>query len=205
MTVIARNGNEVIFSSGLSSWFEKNEVHFRIAGTRKSKLGDYRPPWNHMPARITINSGLNPYEFLITLIHEMAHHTTWKEWKEESWRGRIRPEPHGKEWKRHFQEMMTPFLNSEFFPDDILEILRLYVQNPTASSKTNLQLGRVLKNYDGHDNTELLENLPTDALFHLPDGRIFKKKEKLRKRYRCLNMENRRTYLFHPLVKIIRD
>jgi SprT protein len=45
---------------------------------RSSKLGDYRPPQRGLPHRISVNHNLNQHEFLITLIHEMAHLLCWE-------------------------------------------------------------------------------------------------------------------------------
>ena len=44
----------------------------KIKKERKTRHGDYRrlPNGKH---QITINSNLNPYRFLITLVHEIAH------------------------------------------------------------------------------------------------------------------------------------
>ena len=74
----------------------------KVKNERKTKHGDYRqlPNSKH---QITINSNLNPYRFLITLIHEIAHFETYNKF------GRF-IKPHGKEWKQTFQHLMLPFL-----------------------------------------------------------------------------------------------
>jgi len=152
-----------------------------------------------------VNSGLNRYEFLITLVHEMAHHEAWKEWNRGFSFRKRKPVPHGPLWKKHYRDLMAPLLNSSLFPPDLREILEEYFRNPRASSKTDLELVRTLKKYDAPDGYEFLETLPSGMVFILPDGRRFRKQEKLRKRYRCMNLANNRVYLFHPLVKVCRD
>ena len=90
---------------------------------------------------------------------------------------------------------MSPYLNSGVFPNDILPVLMLYLQNPKASSSADHQLSRVLKKYDPADATMRLEELPFDAVFTLHGRRIFRKKEKLRTRFRCICMHTNRIYL----------
>ena len=63
----------------------------RVSKPRKTKLGDYRRPGRpHQPHRISINGNLNPYAFLITLLHEWAHLEIYQEYK-----GKVAP--HGPE------------------------------------------------------------------------------------------------------------
>lgn len=53
-------------------------VRFRIVAPRKTKLGDFRRPINVQGIpQITINNNLNPYAFLITTLHEIAHLHTY--------------------------------------------------------------------------------------------------------------------------------
>jgi len=79
---------------------EKDNVRFRIAKPRKTKLGDYRPPYGKHGHRISVNADLNPYSFLITVLHEFAHLETWKKFKRTT-------KPHGNEWKMAFQERLV--------------------------------------------------------------------------------------------------
>ena len=46
---------------------------------------------------------LNPYRFLMTLVHEVAHLVAFQKY------GRA-IKPHGKEWKFTFQTLMLPFI-----------------------------------------------------------------------------------------------
>jgi hypothetical protein len=40
------------------------------------------------------------------------------------------------------------------------------------------------------------------ALFKLKNGRVFRKEEKLRKRYKCTEIKTRRVYLFSPIAEV---
>jgi len=48
----------------------------------------------------------------------------------------------------------------------------------------------------------LLKKLPAKAMFKLKDGRIFRKEEKLRKRYKCIEVHSKRIYLFSPVAEV---
>ncbi len=189
------------------NWFRANPVHLRASKARSSKFGDYRAPLNNFPARISVNRNLNQFDFLITLVHEMAHHEVWFETAArnssfEFQRRKHRSRPHGKEWKSHYRRLMEPLMTGSVFPAEVLHHLVTHFENPASSSRSNKHLVLALKKYDSPDNTVFLESLPMDTIFSLPAGRKFKKQEKLRKRYRCICLNNGRTYLFSPLAKV---
>jgi hypothetical protein len=49
-----------------------NRVHLKIVNERQTRHGDYRKGLNGKH-EITVNSNLNKYKFLMTLIHEISH------------------------------------------------------------------------------------------------------------------------------------
>ena len=181
-----------------------NKVLLRISRNRSSKLGDYRLPRPGTIPKISVNHNLNPYSFLITLVHEMAHHAVYSDGSQNKilLKKKRRPKPHGQEWKSEYRKLMAPLLNETVFPEDILSVLRDYFNNPRASSKADQHLSRMLKTFDEPDGKVILESLPLDSVFHLPNGRKFQKKEKLRTRYRCLCLKTKRLYLFNPLAEV---
>lgn len=181
----------------ISRWINDSGCQFRISRSRTSKFGDYRPPQQGYGHRISVNHNLNPYAFLITTVHEFAHLATW-----ESHKGRVRP--HGIEWKANFRELMRPFLQTDTFPADIRLALTAYMDNPAASSCTDLSLFRVLRRYDTTaGQVPTVEQLPPNAYFALTNGRVFQKREKIRKRYRCVEVKTQRIYLFSPIAEVV--
>jgi len=183
-------------ASVISQWIIDSNCLFRISKRRTSKLGDYRPPYGGHGHRISVNHNLNSYAFLITTVHEFAHLRTWNYHKNKV-------KPHGKEWKGHFRQLMQPFFQTGIFPADIETALIRYMDNPAASSCTDLNLFRVLKKYDTqNDGTRTVEQLPENTLFTLKNGRVFQKKEKIRKRYRCVELTTQRIYLFSPIAEV---
>lgn len=169
--------------------------HLTITRDRKSKAGDYRHPHGKIGHRISVNGSLNQYAFLITLVHEMAHLVNWER------HGR-KVDPHGKEWKTAFQELMMEFQNQEIFPPDVLEPLNRHMKRPKSATVRDLDLMRVLRSYDERTDSVLLEDLSKGEEFLL-GKRNFKKGEKLRKRYRCEQVGTGKTYLISAIAEVI--
>lgn len=172
----------------------EHKVHLKIKKPRKSKLGDYRHPYGPLGHRISINGNLNPYSFLITLLHEMAHMLTWEQ------RGN-RAVPHGAEWKQNFRQILNPFVQDGTFPTDITSALDRYVSAPKASSCTDLHLARALAKYD-QQRLPNLESLPKGSLFKLSNGKLFEKGPLLRKRYRCQCLTDKRWFYVSALAEV---
>lgn len=175
-------------------WLQKYNIHLKVSRKRSSKLGDYRPPQKGKGHQITVNYDLNQYAFLITLVHEIAHLIVWEKFKN-------RVKAHGREWKDAYRELMAPIMEMNIFPEDIDEALKSYLSKSYASSGTDLKLSRTLQKYDDDQGTTL-EMLEEGSTFVLPNGRRFKKGALMRKRYRCVNLDNNRIYLVNPLVKV---
>lgn len=187
-------------------WLIDQKVQLRISNTRTSKFGDYRPPRPGSIPRISVNHNLNKFAFLITLVHEMAHHMVLgginKRHFVISFRKKNRPKPHGTEWQSHYRNLMVPLMSPDIFPQEIILVMKQYLENPKASTTADQKLFRVLKNYDKPDGSEFIDKLPFDAVFYLRNGRSFRKKEKMRKRYRCISIDNGRIYLFNPMAQV---
>ena len=176
-------------------WIIEHKIHFKISKTRRTKLGDYRPPIRHPNHRITINHDLNPYAFLVTFVHEVAHLKVYNQY-------RTQVSPHGIEWKLQYSQLMQPFLQNGSFPEDVKKVLIRSLKNSKASSTSDIELTRVLQGYDKLNGNIHLEKLETETIFNTENGKIFKKGERIRTRYKCLNLNNNKYYLFHPLTPV---
>lgn len=178
------------------SYLHHYKVHLTVARERKSILGDYRHQFQGKNHRISVNGNLNPYSFLITLLHELAHLLTFEQYGN-------RVQSHGREWKTIFGKLLGQFVQQKVFPDDISLALLRSLQNPSASSCADDTLLRVLKNYDQKkDKALFVESVPAGELFKTYDGRIFRKGEKVRKRFKCEEVSTRRLYLFSPVYEV---
>ena len=145
--------------------------------------------------QITINSNLNVYRFLLTLIHEIAHFEAYKQF------GRF-VKPHGIEWKRNFQHLMLPFLNPEIFPNDLLPLLANHFKNPKASSDTDARLALALKQFDEPNDKTYIFEVSFNSKFKLDNGKVFKKGNKRVKRYECIEIKTGKLYLFNPNAEV---
>jgi SprT protein len=176
-------------------YLHQYKVHLTITKERQSILGDYRHRTHHTNHRISINGSLNQYAFLVTLLHEIAHLLTFEEF------GRS-VQAHGREWKMIFGRLLQQFLAHKVFPFDIESELLRSLKNPAASSCAEDGLLRALRKYDKQkDNHLLVEEIQTGRLFRIKDGRIFSKGEKLRKRYKCVEVKTGKLYLFSPVYE----
>ncbi len=174
------------------------KIHMTITRSRSTKLGDYRPPISQPYHKISVNHDLNPYAFLVTFIHEVAHLLVYKRYKTKV------SAPHGIEWKREYKTLMQQFIDKDIFPDDIKQELLKSIVNSKASSSSEVELTRVLRKYDENkiEGVIHLEEIPEGANFIIRTGRVFKKGQKRRVRYLCQNLDNKRWYLFHPLTEV---
>ena len=171
-------------------------VHLTITRERKSVLGDYRHATRTSNHRISVNGNLNPYSFLITLIHELAHLVTFMEYGNNV-------QSHGKEWKGIYRKMLEEFIRLGVFPTDILSTLKKSLTNLPASRCADEDLMRVLKRHDENTGGLLLvEQVNEGGCFSLEDGRVFKKGKKLRKRYQCVELATGKLYLFSPIYEV---
>lgn len=179
----------------LTEWVIGFNVHLKVTKARNSKLGDYRHPFGNDGHRITINHNLNSYAFLITLVHEIAHLTTWNKYQN-------RVAPHGSEWKNEYKTLMREVVKLKVFPDDVYSSLVAYMQNPAASSCSDENLLRTLRNYDLNRTHLHLEELEENTLFALDNGMIMRKGPKSRKRYKCYEVNVKRYYMVSPLAEV---
>ncbi|MBS1511477.1 MAG: SprT-like domain-containing protein [Bacteroidetes bacterium] len=181
---------------GVLHYLQHYKVHLTITRQRETILGDYRHAHAGQTHRISVNGNLNPYAFLITLLHELAHLFTYEQFGH-------RVMAHGKEWKNEFSKILAQFLLQKIFPPDITKALLQTLQNPAASSCGDEKLLRVLRNYDARQpGMMLVENVPAGTLFRIKGNRIFKKGDKVRKRYQCVEVATGKLYLFSAVYEV---
>ena len=167
--------------------WDELKFEFVVSKKRDSKLGDFKFTSNK-GFQITVNHNLNPFAFLVTYLHEVAHLITYQRHKNQV-------NPHGQEWKDAFKELFDPILDPELLPQELVPVLQAYLINPVATSNGFTPLVEALKIYDQNQEPAIL-------LFNLPEGEIFQlknlqlKKGKLRRtRYICQDIHNSKLYL----------
>jgi hypothetical protein len=182
----------------VTAYLRQHKVHLTITRARESVLGDYRNRLHDKNHRISINGNLNKYSFLITLLHELAHLFTYEQYGH-------RVSSHGKEWKKAFGVLLAEFISKKLFPNDVEKVLLKSLHDPAASSCADASLIRVLKNYDKSGAGKLfVEELAPGTLFSIKGERVFKKGEKRRTRYKCLEIATGKEYLFSGVYEVER-
>ena len=171
-----------------------NHVHLKIVNDRVTRHGDYRrhPDGFH---QITVNTSLNKYRFLITLVHEIAHLVAFEKYGRNI-------KPHGDEWKLTFQRLMVPFIRPEIFPNQLLPLLARHFRNPKASSDTDTTLSLALKQFDPENDKNYIFEIPYGSVFRIHNGKIFKKIAQRLKRYECQELSSGKIYLFNPNAEV---
>jgi predicted SprT family Zn-dependent metalloprotease len=177
-------------------YLQQYNVHLTVTRKRQSILGDYRNAYKEKNHRISVNGNLNPYSFLITLLHELAHLLTYEQFGH-------RVQAHGSEWKKIFGNILSSFVSKKIFPPDIENALQKSLNNPAASSCGDEHLLRTLRNYDEQkEGFTTVEELSAGTIFSIKGGRVFRKEEKIRKRHKCTEISTGKTYLFSGLYEV---
>ncbi len=173
----------------------KYQFQFVISRNRTTKLGDYRFNPGTKTGKITVNIGLNPYHFLITYIHEVAHHVA-------TINSSRRPAPHGLEWKNTFRELLTPIQQNGVFPDELNLVLYRHMKNPKASMGADVELWHALNRYNQEESGSTLFDLADEAIFSYKN-KTYKKLSKRRTRVMCKEIKTKRKYLIPGIVTVI--
>jgi len=175
----------------IKEWINELNIDVRFVNARKTKLGDYQ--FRNNQHFITVNNNLNKYAALITLTHEIAHAFTFDEFGKTT-------KPHAIQWKENFKKLMLTFFNYNIFPDDVLSALSRYLINPSASTTNDEFLSLILRKYDNKISLTISEINDGDHFSY--SGKKYIKYQKIRKRVKCLNLDNNRIYLFNPITQI---
>lgn len=172
---------------------EKYPTAILIKKERASKHGDYRFFNDSKKHQITINGNLNTDAFLFVLIHEIAHRICFEKFRRKA-------QPHGKEWKSIFGELLKESIEKNLFPENIAELLLPFSNAPKSVVKLNSALHHEL-----FRNKSISHSLVSD----IEDGDLFtfRKKhfirvEKKRTRILCRDLKTGKLYLFNPATPI---
>ena len=181
--------------------FNQSRFQLKFKRPRTSKLGDFREPRGPRGiCVITLNMDMNPYQMLVTFVHELAHYDVYVHYPKK------KLEPHGEEWKQAFTRLLLPYLRPDIFPDDVIQALREHLRHIKASSGADTDLAKVLKSHNANSSGEkprLVEDLPEGALFKLSNGMTYRKGPKLRTRYLCECLDNGRKYSVSGVAEVI--
>jgi hypothetical protein len=173
------------------------KVHLKITRQRATVLGDYRHKGMYGNHIITVNGNLNKYEFILTLLHELAHLLTYEQYKNKV-------AAHGIEWKTNYGLILKEFVELKCFPPDIETALQKTIKNPAATTAGESELIKILRKYNTHVKLDVLhvEDLQDGQLFITKDGRVFKRGNLRRKRYECIDVKTGLRYHISAIAEV---
>ncbi len=183
---IPQNSIEII-----NAYWKKHPFHLKMSNHRQTKSGDYRYIPENREHLISVNKSLNQYQFLFTLVHEIAH-----QWVRISYKRR--QSPHGKAWKDMFKQLLEPFLLMNIFPDTIQKEVKRHMVNPKASSSADVKLYHALQ-YDKEG--VFLKDVDEGMKFKI-GKKWFVKGPKRRTRYLCYALPDNRKYTISSIATI---
>lgn len=186
----------------LSSILPENDVCFKVTRKRTTKYGDYKWVSTSSKHHISINENLNQYAFLITLLHEIAHYRVNAVQLDQNMFLRRKQKSHGIVWKNTFVGLIKQFLNKGIFPHDVEKALIEHIKHPTASSSSDIILTKALRKYDAPRGFVYVEDIDEHLSFKTSNGRVYIRGEKLRKRFKCVDAETKKIYLFSPVAEV---
>lgn len=169
-------------------------IAIKITKKRKTKHGDFRR-YTNGTSLITVNNTSNPYRFLITLLHELAHFKVSQLYP-------YKVKPHGLEWKSIYREILIPFLNPDIFPEPICGLLANHMKNPKASTDRDFKLIIALRQFDPSSSKTLIYQLKDGKYFALENDRVFIKLKKRRILFECREKSTGKIYLFSPQSEV---
>ena len=102
---------------------------------------------------------------------------------------------------------MKPILEKNIFPSNLQTLLNAHMKNPKSSFSYDSPLEMELNKYDNdndndNENYTYLDDIEIGNLFRYNNDKLYKKIEKRRKRYLCIENDTGRKYLFLPHAKV---
>jgi len=182
----------------IAKWIEDLELRIVLWNHRKTKYGDFRPARSRGERNaISINTSLNPYSFLLTIVHELAHAAVYAKY------GRT-VKPHGEEWKQEYRTGMLVFIGRNIFPDALEREVAAHLKNPKASANADVALEKQLKKYDDKpdDGLVYIDDLQKGDTFFLPSKGVFIKGDKRRTRHHCTEKSTGRKFLISGIARV---
>ena len=170
------------------------DFKFILKRSRLTKLGDFRVNRASGEYSVSVNRDLNPYQFLLTFIHELAHLKVAEDHPRSA-------KSHGHEWKNAFKELLQPVLTENIFPEPIFSVLKKHMLNPKAAAGSDPKLWNALKEFDDKKESSQLNSLEDGSSF------IFRKKQftrvrKKRTRILCKEVASKRLYLIPGIADV---
>ena len=170
------------WQAAIHTMLSANPILVRVVRSRKTKHGDHLVTGSREFSIITVNASGNPWQFVLTLLHEIAH-------AEVAHHSMHRIAPHGKEWKLAFRQLLQA--HRHLFPPDLVDPVMEYARNPLYSADSHGALGTALRRHDKQDLRPTVQELALGQRFSLDGKTVLIRQQLLRKWYRCVTTDGR--------------
>ena len=173
----------------ITDYLSNNDCELIFKAPRKTKLGDFSVRAGKK--RISVNRDLNPFRFILTTIHELAHLMTYQS---HGWRVK----PHGPEWKNNFRNLMELWRIEDLFSKSE-PLHSLFIQefrSPSACAGIQVEKERVLSSFDQGISGVMLVELADNQQFDFK-GQRYIKGQLRRTRVLCTRIANGKKYTIH--------
>jgi len=137
---------------------------------RNTVLGMWR--FRYDTHEITINNDLSGVQFMLILVHEIAHARIWDLYADTV-------KLHSKEWKDQYRQLMLPLLQG-YFDTYTEKLIKQHMVNPPATTRCSNSLKRLIE-----PDIKLLSGVPIGSSFKIKDGRKFVKLCRRRVNWEC--------------------
>lgn len=162
------------------------DLSIQLKNPRKTRLGDYHFDPRDKQHKITINNNLETYSKFFVLTHELAHMFAYIQYGKAI-------QSHGKEWKLVFANLLLDSM--DLYPENWHRQIIEHSKRPFANLLHDNALANLLIPNKQQNGKQLIQLCLGDD-FEIKQMR-FKVLEKKRKRYLCLNIEDKKKYWVH--------
>ncbi len=178
----------------IKKWTATYSLQLQVRRSRKGKLGDYRSLSGKYSHRITINYDLVPELFFLTLTHEIAHMKVYDKFSFKE------VKPHGKEWKKHYGNMIMESI--EVYSKELQPLLTQFAKNPKAGYYSETSLVQYFSK-KVNPSVLLLQQLEEGNTFSI-ENTVYQLIEKKRTRYLCIHLQTQKKYLINHATGVQR-
>ncbi len=176
---------------------KKHKFSLHFTKRRQSKLGDFKVSHNPKQLTITLNNDMHKDQSFFVFLHELAHLFVYKKY------GNLR-KPHGKRWITQYLILLESAYKKNYFSDDFAPLIINLIEN----NFTNTDRVAIRDYFMSKENIGklLLCDIAMNQKFRLESGRKFIKLEKMRKNYKCTDLDNNKKYIvkWNTPVKILK-
>ena len=107
------------------------------------------------------------------------------------------------DFARGFLEKNPIYVEKNIFSKDVEHaLIKVFVRNHEPAHTAEFNLSLVLSKYDTDPKGQFLDELVFDSIFSIRNGNMFRKGEKIKTRYKCYCLNNKRWYLISPAMKV---